>query len=181
MPTVDTKIGLLSRQKIVDELKGKTREIQGCFFIGFHKISAAAFTHLRNNLKDQNASVFVTKNSLFQKAFADLGWQETANLLEAETGIVLVYDPDVVKACKILVDFMGENETLTLKGGIISDKKISPKEITAMAKLPSREILLGMAVSALASPITGFMAAMNQVILKFLWVVQELQKGKEKK
>ena len=85
-----------------------------------------------------------------------------------------------VKACKVLADFAKENEAFQIKGGVLKDKKLTAKDVTDLAKLPSKEILLAMAIGAMAAPLTGFLAAMNQIILKFLWVVEEIKKGKEK-
>jgi len=175
------KIGLLTREKIVDELKERVKDTQGCFFVGFSKVAAFGFNTLRNDLKDSGAQVFVAKNAMFKRAFNALGWQDSAELLEAETGVVLVYDEDVVNACKILVNFAKDTETLQLKGGVINDKRISSAQMNDLAKLPSREVLLGMAVFSIASPLTGFLSSLNQIILKFVWVVQDLSKVKEKK
>jgi len=179
MAEEEKKIGLLIREKIVDELKDRIKDTQGCFFVGFNKVEAFGFNTLRNNLKDAGAQVFVVKNSLFKRTLEDLKWQDFNNLLEAETGVVLVYDEDVVKTCKTLVEFVKETETLQLKGGVIKDKRVSSNEINALAKLPSRDVLLGRAVSAIASPLTGFVSSLNQIILKFIWVIQDIKKKKE--
>ncbi|MCQ9204896.1 MAG: 50S ribosomal protein L10 [Omnitrophica bacterium] len=174
------KIGLLVRERIVKKVKGKVEEAQGFFFIDFNKVGAFAVNTLRNDLKDSGARVFVTKNSLFKRALQESGYQDIESFLEAETGVVFVEDKDVVKACKVLVNFAKENEGLKIKGGIISNKKIGPKDLTVMAKLPSREVLLGMAVSGLAAPLIGFANSLNQIILKFLWVVEEIKNKKVK-
>lgn len=174
------KIGLLVRERIVREVKDKIKEAQGFFFIDFNKVNAFAVNTLRNDLKDSGARVFVTKNTLLRRALQESGYQDIENFLEAETGIVFVEDKDVVKACKVLVGFAKDNEGLKIKGGIISNKKVGSKDLTVMAKLPSKDVLLGMAVSGLAAPIIGFVNSLNQIILKFLWVVEEIKNKKEK-
>jgi large subunit ribosomal protein L10 len=175
------KIGLLTREKIVEELKEKVANTDGLFFISFNKVKAFPLNVLRNNLKDSQASIFVTKNSLFKKALSELGWEGIDELVDTETGIVFVGDEDVVKPCKILVEFAKESETLQIKGGVINDKKVTSKEVVALAKLPSKEVLLGMAVSAIASPLSGFVNSLNQIILKFVWTISEVKEAKEKK
>jgi large subunit ribosomal protein L10 len=108
----------------------------------------------------------------------DLGWEDLNGFLGQGTGIVFVYNKDIVKACKILVDFSKENENLQLRGGFLKTQKITPEELNALAKLPPKEILLGMVVNGFASPLMSFMSAMNNIILKFLWVVEEIKKTK---
>jgi len=175
------RIGLVTREKIVEEFKEKAKDTQGCLFVSFNKVQAFAANSLRNNLKDAGAKVFVTKNSLLKRATKDLDWQGVDEFFDSETGAVFIYDEDIVKSCKVLVDFKKENESLSLKGGFIKDKKITAKEINSLAKLPPREILLGQAVSAIASPLTGFLSSLNQIILKFVWAVEEIKKTKDKK
>ena len=175
------KIGLLTRGRIVEELKQGVKDTEGCFFVGFNKVGAFPFNELRNNLRDSGARVFVAKNSLFRKALGELGWEDVNSLLEAETGVVVIKEDDIVKACKILVEFTKETETLQLKGGVIKDKRVSPKELSALAKLPSREVLIGTVVSTFASPLRSFLNTLNQIILKFVWVVEEIKKAKEQK
>ena len=105
-------------------------------------------------------------------------WEDCADFFEAETGLVYVREGDIVKACKMLTDFAKDNEVLEIKGGLIDDRKITKKEVKALAGLPSRQVLLGMAVSTLAAPLSGFLNCLNQVILKFVWVVKEVEKKK---
>ena len=175
------RIGLITRERIVQEFKEKAKDTQGCLFVGLSKIGAFAINSLRNGLKDTGARIFVTKNSLFKRAIKDLDWQGVDEFFDSETGVVFIYDEDIVKSCKVLVDFTKENESLSLKGGFIKDKKITAKEINFLAKLPPKAILLGQAVSAIASPLTGFLSSLNQIILKFTWVVEEIKKTKDKK
>jgi large subunit ribosomal protein L10 len=172
----------LTKETIIGQLKEGVKGNSGCFFIGFNKVAAYPFNTLRNELKEAGASVFITKNSLLKKVLGELESQEDlTDFLDSETGIVLIHDKDAVKACKVLVDFVKDNEFLRLKGGVINKKKIKDKDLNALAKLPSREVLLGVVVSAIASPLTGFLSSLNQIILKFIWVVAEIKKTKDKK
>ncbi len=174
------KIGLLTREKMIGEVKTRLKDTQGCFFITFNKIGAFPLNILRNDLKNTQASIFVTKNSLLRRAFEQLKCPDLNEFVTSETGLIFAYGEDVAGVCKTLVDFAKENEALELKGGVINDKKISSQELKNIAKLPSREILLGMVVSGIASPITGFLNSLNQIILKFVWVVEEIKKTKDK-
>lgn len=171
-------IGEIVREKIVEELKESLQQSESCFFINFNKVKASSVSQLRNNLRVVKAKVYVAKNSLFAKAF-DAKQDSLTGFLNGETAVIFAYDKDVVKACKALVDFSKENEILQIKGGFLKDKVVTTEELNALAKLPPKEILLAMALSGLASPITGFVSTLNQVMLKFVWVVEEIKKNKE--
>jgi large subunit ribosomal protein L10 len=171
-------IGAVVRERVVDEIKENIKQSEGCFFVNFNKVKAFSISQLRNNLRTTKAKVYVAKNSLFSKAF-ETDRDNIANFINGETAVIFIYDKDIVKTAKALVDFAKENEILKIQGGILKDKTVSSEDLNALAKLPPKEILLGMAVSGLASPITGFVSTLNQVILKFLWTVEEIKKQKE--
>ena len=172
------KVGSVVRERIIDDIKTRANSANACFFIRLNKISAFKLNGVRNDLQRSGAKLFVTKNTLIRRAFTDIGQTDLDSLLGSETGVVFVHDEDVVKACKTLVDFTKENESIELRGGILHTNRISSKDMNSLAKLPSREALLGMAVGAMAAPLTAFVSRMNQVIVKFLWTVEEIRKNK---
>lgn len=174
------KIGLLTKEKVVVELKEKIVNSQGCFFVKFNKLDAFSLNVLRNDLKDSQTGIIVTKNTLFQKALKELDYKESSEFFDGETGLVMTSSNDIVAVCKILVDFSKEKPNLKVKGGLIKDKEISAEEVIVLSKLPSKEVLLGMAVRGLASPISGLLSCFNQVVLKFVWAIEEIKKVKEK-
>ncbi|MFA6281019.1 MAG: 50S ribosomal protein L10 [Candidatus Omnitrophota bacterium] len=172
------RIGVVVREKIVDEIKENIKESEGCFFLNFNKVKARSVSQLRNNLRTTGANIYVAKNSLFEKAFDDKK-ENLNNFISQETAVVFIHDKDIVKTCKALVDFAKENEILQIKGGFIKDKPITTDEVSALSKLPPKEVLLGMAVSGIASPLTSFVSTLNQVVLKFVWAIDGIKKSKE--
>jgi large subunit ribosomal protein L10 len=173
------KVGLIVREKIVDDIKDGAKDASACFFVKLNRIPAFSLNTMRNGLQRQGAKLFMAKNTLIKKAFKDVGYDDLEGLLGNETGVVFVHDQDAVKACKTLVDFIKENENIVeLRGGFLSSKKISSKDMSDLAKLPSREVMLGIALGTMVAPLTGFLSAMNQVILKFVWTVEEIKKKK---
>jgi large subunit ribosomal protein L10 len=173
------KVGAIVREKIVDNIKDGAKDAGACFFIRLNRIPAFSLNKMRNGLQVSGARFFMAKNTLIKRAFKDAGHADVEDFLGNETGVVFVQDADAVKACKSLVDFSKDNENvIELRGGFLSNKKITSQDMDDLAKLPPREVVLGMAVGAMAAPLTGFLASMNQVILKFVWTVEEIKKKK---
>ena len=111
-----------------------------------------------------------------KKSLEKNGLKEDVNeLLERSTAIVFTSGNDVVNVCKTLVNFSRENQGFTLKGGFLNKNKISAEKLDALSKLPPREILLAQAIRAMASPLTGFACALNNIILKFVWLIEEIK------
>lgn len=174
------KIGLEVKEKIIAEVTDKAKTAEACLFINFNKAKAFSLNVMRNNLAVLNSKIYVAKNTLLKKAFSNIGLTEFNEFLASETGIVFVYDKDVVKSCKTLIDFLKTSEGLQVSGGFLKDKKISKADVEALAKLPAKEVLLANAVGAIAAPLSGFINTLNQIPVKFLWVVEEIKKTKDK-
>lgn len=170
------KIGLLYREKAIDLVKDNWENSQACILIGFDKVSAFSFNILRNNLKRTDSKILVTKNSLMKRTLASLNITGADDLLRDPTGVVVIKGKDIVQVCKMLVDFSKENAGLTLKGGFLHEQQLSDKELISLSKLPSQEVLLAQAVMTIASPLIGFVATLNNIILKFVWLLEELKK-----
>lgn len=174
-------IGLAIRENIIKKVQERVSSSSVYFFVGFSNVKSSSLSQLRNQLRLVDSYVFVAKNSLINKALEGLDLEKLEDYLQGETGIVSVYNEDIVKPCKAIVDFAKENEAFAIKGGIIEGRKINKEELESLAKLPSREVLLGQAVSGLAAPLTGFLACLNQIILKFVWVADEIKKVQSQK
>jgi large subunit ribosomal protein L10 len=169
-------IGLAIRENIIKKVQERVSSSSVYFFVGFSNVKSSSLSQLRNQLRLVDSYVFVAKNSLINKALEGLDLERLEDYLKGETGIISVYNEDIVKPCKAIVDFAKENEAFAIKGGIIEGRKINKEELESLAKLPGREVLLGQAVSGLAAPLTGFLACLNQIILKFVWVAEEIKK-----
>ena len=87
------------------------------------------------------------------------GIEET---LEGTTAVVLGYE-DYLEPLKAIYEYAKNNEFYKIKGGIIDGKVVSVEEIITLAKLPSRETLIGMLAGALLGNITKLAVALDQV------------------
>lgn len=173
------RIGLVYRERMVEEIKERYADASACLFVGFNKLNAFSLNLLRNELRKMNTRIVLSKNTMIKRALESLGKDDVDVFLNDSTILVFMYEEDIVKPFKTLVDFSKENEgTLMLKGGYLQEKKLKGDDILDIAKLPSREVLLAKAVSTIASPLTGFLAALNQIPQKLAWVIEEIRKKK---
>lgn len=172
------KVGLLYREKLIEQLINNWQEAQACIFIGFDNVTALAFNKLRAELRKDSTSILVSKNSLTRRALGEVNISDADDLLKGSTGIVVVKGEELPKVCKTIIEFSKENTGLILKGGYMGEKKLDQAVLVSLSKLPPREILLAQAIMTMAMPLTGFVAIMNNVILKFVWLVEEIKNKK---
>lgn len=104
-------------------------------------------TNLRRALGN-DTTYAVVKNTLTKRAAADAGLTIEDGLLTGPTAIAFITG-DPVLAAKGLRDFARTNPQLVIKGGLLDGKALSPAEVTQIADLESREVLLAKLAGAL--------------------------------
>jgi large subunit ribosomal protein L10 len=169
------KIGSLVREKILGAALKKKETAQSAYIVGFGGLSAVQLTALRKTLKVKKASMYVAKNTLIGKTYADLDF---GDLLKGQSGVVYA-DGDIVEIAKALVDFRTKNEALIIKGAVLNNQLVGEDQVVALSKLPTRDVLIGMTVNAIAAPIGKFVTTLNQMIAKFPQVVNAIKDKKE--
>ncbi|HEX2307289.1 MAG TPA: 50S ribosomal protein L10 [Jatrophihabitantaceae bacterium] len=108
----------------------------------------------------------VVKNTLTKRAAADAGVAIDDALFTGPTAIAFVRG-DAVVAAKGLRDFARANPVLVIKGGLLDGKALTAAEVTRIADLESRDMLLAKlagVMKALPSRAAGlFQAPLAQV------------------
>jgi large subunit ribosomal protein L10 len=107
----------------------------------------------------------VVKNTLSKIAVRDAGLEQLESLLEGPSAVAFVKG-DPVEAAKGLRDFAKANPLLVIKGGVLDGKLITAGELSKIADLESREVLLakvaGAANATLAKAAALFQAPLSQ-------------------
>ena len=172
------KIGVLYREKAVEKITDSWSQCQARIFVNFNKVSAFNFNMLRNILKKEGSSFFVSRNSLIKRALKDIPNVSIGDFVEGSTGIVFAGYDDIIRISKILFDFSKENEGFALKGAVLDDKQLGFDELERISKLPSKDVLIAQAVMGIASPLSGFVGVLNSILAKFLYLIEEIKKKK---
>ena len=128
--------------KIVEDLVDRLKRQKIAIFSDFTGISVSKFQALRRLLKKNQAEYKITRKTLFDRALGQAGKSFKTQELQGEIGVTFGYEDESTPA-KILFRFGRENETFKLLGGILGNRILSPQEITKLAKLPKKEIILG--------------------------------------
>jgi large subunit ribosomal protein L10 len=117
----------------------------------------------------------VIKNTLAKRAVEQAGMPELGSFLAGPNGWA-THDSDQVATAKVLSDFAKDNEKLQLRAGYMEGRVISIEEIHALAKLPSREVLLSQVLGALQSPLAGFAGVCSALLRGVVTVVDAYRK-----
>jgi large subunit ribosomal protein L10 len=144
----------------VAELTDKFRDSGSVVLTEYRGLTVSQLSELRQSLGD-NATFSVVKNTLTKIAVSEAGLEaELASLLTGPSAIAFV-GGDVVEAAKGLRDFSKDNPALVIKGGVLDGKAITPDEITRIADLEPREVLLAKLAGAMTASMARAAAVFN--------------------
>ena len=171
------KIGLIFKEASETRIKNTLKSSDGVFIVKYSGVSSPDLCSLRLRLKTSRASLFVAKNSVARRALKDSGLEALLKNIDGPCGLVFVKD-EPVAVSQALCNFTKDHEQLKLEGGSLNDKIIERKDIEFMAKLPAKEALRAQVVGALNSPISGLVIALNQILAKFVYCLDQIKQNK---
>jgi large subunit ribosomal protein L10 len=147
----------------VEEIATNIKESDAVFAVDYRGLSVPQAGELRSRLRATDTRFAVVKNTLTERAADQAGAEALKELLEGPTALAFVRG-DAAAAAKALRDYARETELLPFKGGLMDGNALTPDDITAIARLPSKEQLIAQLVGTVAYPIAGLARTLNQLI-----------------
>lgn len=146
---------------ILKDLKEKFSRAKAVILVEFNKLPVSKTMELRRVLKGIGAEYKVAKKTLISRVLKSEKYEEI-NLddMKTQVAFVLSYD-DPVPAASSLYKFSRLNEALKILGGFLGFNWRDKAKIIELAKLPSREVLLGQVVRMIASPLSGLATVLS--------------------
>ena len=161
----------------VNEINEIINNSEGIVFSYYSGLSANQLTDFRKNLKENDISVSVCKNTLTTRAFKINNFDIPDHLSKGP--IVLTNTPqDFIKMSKMLIDFEKNSEKFSVQGAFFNQSFIDKTQVAEIAKLPSREVLLGKLVSLLKSPLTNLVYTLKSPLSSTINVLDNIKKQK---
>lgn len=131
---------------------------------------------LRRSLKKTDGEFMVAKNRLVLRALGDRG-EGLKDSLTEQTAVLFSYK-DEVAPLKEMLKFFKAAGMGKAKAGIMGATVMTEKDVTRLASLPSKDVLLGKLVGQLNAPIQGLHYALSWNINKLVWALNAV-KGKK--
>lgn len=149
----------------VAEIADQIKQSDAVFAVDYRGITVAGVAELRGRLREADATFRVVKNTLTERAADAAGAPVLKDHLEGPTALTFVRG-DAAAAAKAIADFQRASggELLPFKGGLLNGAALDAEQITAISRLPSREVLYGQLVGMVAAPITGLARGLNGLL-----------------
>ncbi|HOX16215.1 MAG TPA: 50S ribosomal protein L10 [Smithellaceae bacterium] len=159
-----------TKEQTVSELQEKLKQAKLGVLTSFNAMNVEKMEALRNALRKNDAELKVVKNTLLGIASRETGFSVLADHFKWPVAVVLSYK-DPVAPTKALIEFAKKNPELEIKVGVLDGQLLTKSDITALAELPSREVLLGRLVSVMAAVPTSFVTVLSGVPRSFVQVL----------
>ncbi|TKV58630.1 50S ribosomal protein L10 [Nakamurella flava] len=160
----------------VAEISDRFRSANAAVVTEYRGLTMSQLTELRRSL-GKDTSYTVAKNTLVKRAAAEAGVTGLDDLFAGPTAVAFI-DGEPVDAAKALRDFAKAHPLLVIKGGVLDGKALAPAEVTKLADLESREVLLAKLAGAMLGTLTKAAVVLNALPTKTAQLAAALQEKK---
>ena len=136
----------------VAEIKERMEGAQAVFVTEFRGMSVQQLQTLRSALRGSGAEYKVVKMTLARRAADELEIEGIGDHLVGPTALTFA-DADPVATAKVLRDAGKDNEALVIKAGVMSGDILLPEQISKLADIEPREVLLAKIAGAAKAPL----------------------------
>ena len=149
---------------ILEKLEKALKESTSAVFVHFSKLNVADETAIRRTLKKDGVSYFVAKKTLIRRALGALGHKHDELPLEGEVAVAYGSGEDTTAPARLVHEF-GKKlvDKLSILGGIFEGKLAGQAAMREIATIPPMQILRGMFVNVINSPIAGLAVALKAI------------------
>lgn len=158
---------LSEKQAIVAALSETLKNAASGVFVDYKGITVAEDTALRNELRENNVEYAVVKNTLTRFAVKEAGLEEIEPALNGTTSLATCKE-DPIAPMRVINKYAKQlgNDKFNIKAGFMDGQVLSLEEITALAELPSKDVLVAQVLGMMLAPITSLAIVLKAIAEK---------------
>jgi large subunit ribosomal protein L10 len=167
-----------TKELVAQELHERLKDFKLAVLAHYSGLDVEKLTALRIALRKADTELRVVKNTLLRIASRETDLSGLQDHFKGPLAIALNRS-DVVETAKTLVDFARKNAELEIRAGMLNGKIISREQLSTLASLPPREVLLGKLLSVFVGVQTGLVNVLSAVPRSFVQVIDAYREKKE--
>ena len=165
----------MSREKkalAIEQLQENLSKCNVGILTDYRGLSTSEITDLRYRLRGSGIEYRVVKNTLARFAAERAEKHELVSLFQGPVAIAFGYG-DITEPARILADYTRTSKaSLDIKGGLLGDKVLTAEDVTTLATLPPREVILAKIVGGMQSPILSLLNCLTNPIRGVIGILQ---------
>ncbi|MDQ2933028.1 MAG: 50S ribosomal protein L10 [bacterium] len=153
------------KTEIIEKVKKIVESAESLVFVNIHGLKVGDATAMRRALKKENVGFFVAKKTLTALALDEKKYTGTMPELAGEIG--LAYGADSIAPARGVYEFQKKFKgQVTIVGGVFEKAYATKDFMTSIASIPSVDVLRGMFVNVINSPIQRLVISLDQIAKK---------------
>jgi large subunit ribosomal protein L10 len=165
------------KESIVSHLNEQLDQAKAAVIVNYKGLTVSDTENLRNELRKNQVSFSIIKNSLLKIAFKEKGIDADKEIMDQPLAIAFGNNDEVTAAHEIN-NFIKGHEALEILGGIYQKEYVGKDKIITLANLPSREELYAKIVGSLAAPMSGMVNVLSGNLRGLVNVLSQYQDQK---
>ena len=167
------------KAKEIEILKEKISSAKSLFLTDFSGLKMKDMTQLRRELRKSKADFRVSKNTLIRRALEGTPYATVSEQLAGQTGLGFGYDDPTLPA-KVLHDFFKRIEKPKVKLFFLEGRQYAGPQLSQIATLPSREVLLTQVIGAIQAPLANLVGTLEGMLSNLVRTIEAVKEKKEK-
>ncbi len=159
------------KEELVAQYASLLSSSEVTIWTNYSGLTVSKLSDLRNQLRRYGVEIHITKNTLTRRAVEQCGLPTPVEYLVGPTAIAFLGDT-IAGPAKTLVDFAGASKEFKIKGGVTGNAILTTAQVSELARLPSREVLLAQVLSGLQAPISGLVNVLAGTLRSLLYVLK---------
>jgi len=151
------------KEQVIERLKQGLDASKASFLVNYCGLSVAQMQQLRRGVRGGQGQLIVAKARLMRIAMQSQAHSSFGPYLRDQ--IALVVGQDSTAMAKILHGYTKESR-LKIVAGLTGDQFLDAQNISRIAMLPSRDVLLAEICGLFVSPLSGLARGLEQLRLK---------------
>jgi large subunit ribosomal protein L10 len=165
MPTAKKKI-------IIEGLEQTFTANNSAILTDYRGLKTGDMVALRQKLREAGVEYRVVKNTLARVAAERAGKNFIASSFEGPIAVAFAGD-DITRVAKVITEHIAANKlAMAVKGGFMGDKILSVQDVSILATLPSREVLIAKVLGGIQGPLYALLNQMNAPLRGLMTILQ---------
>ena len=159
------------KKQVVEQLADKLARCSIAITTDYRGILVAEMTDLRRRLRQRDIEFRVVKNTLVAFAAEKADKSEFMNVVEGPTAVAFGYG-DIIDPARAVVEYIrSSGSVLKIRGALVGRRAIGATEVTTLANMPPKEVLVAKLLGGVRGPIVGLVNVLSANLTGLAYVL----------
>lgn len=156
----------------VEELADRLSRATMAVLADYRGLTVGQLAHLRRQLRPANVELRVAKNTLARLAAQRTGHEVLLPALEGPTAFVFSFGDPAAMAKALTETIRAQRLDVKIKSALYGEQLLPASDVTRIAELPNREVLMAQVVGTVQGPLAGLVGVLGATLQSLVGVLE---------